>query len=368
MTHAFARDLDHVLAHTSGIWDALRGKNILITGGTGFVGTWLVETFVRANEQFHLNARALLLTRNPDAFRGKAPGAAKHPSIEFLKGDARSFGFPAGDFPFVIHAATEQGHAPGTFGLDLQATKHVLEFARTHETSRFLFTSSGAVYGKQPPDLTHVPEDYGGAPSTVDLNSAYGQAKRASEFLCAMYAQQFGFSAVIARLFAFAGPYLPLGLNFAIGNFIRDVLAGGPVRIAGDGTPYRSYLYAADLAIWLWTLLVKGESARPYNVGSGEDLTIADLARAVVENTVPGTQIEIAQQPTPGAPPSRYVPCVERARSELGLAPLIPLDEAIRRMYDWNRLSSTATQSDHGIDMRGSPRRNVPGNKRGDTE
>lgn len=336
MEHALATDLDHVLAHTSGVWEALRGQNIFITGGTGFVGTWLVESFIWANERLKLDARACLLTRDPNAFRAKAPRAANHASIELLKGDARSFSFPDGEFAFVIHAATEQRHHPGMFELDIEATKHVLEFARTHGTMRLLFTSSGAVYGKQPSELTHIPEEYPGAPYTVDLNSAYGQAKRASEFLCAMYARQFGFSTVIARLFAFAGPHLPLDLNFAIGNFIRDVLAGGPVRIGGDGTPYRSYLYAADLSIWLWTLLVRGESARPYNVGSGDDLTIAALARAVVENTIPGTRIEIAL-PTSGGAPSRYVPSVKRALDEMGLTPLISLDEAIRRMYKWNR-------------------------------
>ncbi len=325
-----AEDLDHILAHTSGIWEALRGQNIFVTGGTGFVGTWLVESFIFANKRLDLNARALLLTRNPDRVRVTSP------AVQVLKGDVRSFAYPEGEFSFVIHAATEQGHAPGNFGLDIQGTKHILEFARTHGTRRFLFTSSGAVYGKQPSDLTHIPEDYPGAPSTVDLNSAYGHAKRASEFLCSVYAEQFGFSAILARLFAFAGPYLPLDLNFAIGNFIRDVLTGGPIRIAGDGTPYRSYLYAADLAIWLWTLLIRGESARPYNVGSDQDLTIADLARAVAQNTIPELPIEIARRPT-DARPSRYVPCVDRARAELGLAPWIPLSEAIRRMYKWNR-------------------------------
>jgi dTDP-glucose 4,6-dehydratase len=327
---SLAQDLNHVLAHTSEVWEALRGQNIFITGGTGFIGIWLTESFALANKRLNLNARALLLTRNPKRFQ------AKHSSIQFLEGDMRSFAYPDGEFAFVIHAATEQGHAPANFELDVQGTKHVLEFARTHGTRRLLFTSSGAVYGKQPSDLTHIPEDFAGAPSTVDLNSGYGHAKRASEFLCAMYAQQFGFAPVIARLFTFAGPYLPLDLNFAMGNFIRDVLAGGPLRIAGDGTPYRSYLYAADLAIWLWTLLIRGESARPYNVGSDQDLTIADLARAVAQNTIPETRIEIARNPTPGAQPSRYVPCVERARSELGLMPFIPLSEAIWRMYKWN--------------------------------
>lgn len=342
MVHPLARDLDHVLAHTPSIWDAVRGRRVFITGGTGFVGTWLVESFVWANERLNLNGRLIVLTRDPEAFCKKAPHAARHPSVEFLHGEAALFDFPRGEFPFVIHAATERAfeptplHPAGTFDLDIEATRHVLEFARTHGTARLLFTSSGAVYGRQPPDLTHIPEEYPGAPLTTDPSSAYGQAKRVSEFLCSMYARQFGFEAVIARLFAFAGPHLPLDLNFAIGNFIRDVLRGGPVRIAGDGTPFRSYLYAADLAIWLWTLLLRGRSARPYNVGSGEDLSIAALAQAVVRNTCPEIPIEIAGTPVPGAPASRYVASVERARAEFGLTPLVGLDEAIRRMYDWN--------------------------------
>jgi dTDP-glucose 4,6-dehydratase len=167
----------------------------------------------------------------------------------------------------------------------------------------------------------------------MDAASAYGQSKRVSEWLCAVYARQYGFDALIARLFAFVGPHLPLDANYAVGNFIRDVLAGGPVRIAGDGTPYRSYLYAADLAIWLWTILIKGETLRPYNVGSGQALTIAELARTVVDATIPETPIEITQKTVPGAPPLRYVPCVTRAEQELGLRPWISLTEGIRRTY-----------------------------------
>jgi len=82
------------------------------------------------------------------------------------------------------------------------------------------------VYGKQPSALTHIPEDYNGAPGTHDLGSAYGQAKRVSEFMCSMYGRVYGFDAMIARLFAFVGPLLPLDANYAVGNFIRDVLKG----------------------------------------------------------------------------------------------------------------------------------------------
>lgn len=341
--HPLERDLAYVLDETKDLWEHLRGRSLFVTGGTGFVGTWLVETFVWANRQLRLNAGMTLLSRNPAAFRVKAPEAAEDPSITFLEGSVANFEFPAREYSFIIHAATDQISEPsqeepgGTFDRELAGTRRVLELARKTNARRLLFTSSGAVYGKQPPDLPRVPESYLGAPETTDVRSGYGQAKRASEFLCTLYGQQYGFEPIIARLFAFAGPHLPLDLNFAIGNFVRDALKGGPIRIGGDGTPKRSYLYAADLAVWLWTILLRGKPARPYNVGSDREVSIAELAQCVVKNGAPGTPIEIAQSPQPGVSPSRYVPAVDRARNELELEAKIPLDEAIRRMFDWYR-------------------------------
>jgi nucleoside-diphosphate-sugar epimerase len=319
MPHPLAQDLDHVLAHTASIWESLRGANIFITGGTGFVGKWLVESFVWANTRLNLNARAVLLTRNRQATH-------PDPSISFIHGEANAFPFPDGKFPFVIHAAANTGSMLS----DIEATQRALEFARTHGTKRLLFTSSGAVYGKQPPGMTHIPEDYTGEPYTE-----YGKAKQRSEALCVSSQ----FAVIIARLFAFTGPHLPLDINFAAGNFVRDALNGGPIHIGGDGTPCRSYLYAADMAIWLWTLLTQGESARPYNVGSGEAVTIKQLAQAIAAETKPACKIEIAREPVPGAESSRYVPSVERARTELGLQPLISLQEGLRRMLAWNTIA-----------------------------
>jgi nucleoside-diphosphate-sugar epimerase len=347
MPHLLARDLDHVLEHTAGVWPELRGASIFITGGTGFVGMWLLESLIWADERHNLGVNATVITRSPEAFAKRAPHLVAHRSLHFVKADAVSFRIADGEYPFVIHAATERYFEPSieyplsTFDRDVAATRHVLEFARTHGARRLLFTSSGAMYGKQPPSLTHMPEDYAGAPSSMDLQSPYGHAKRISEWMCAMYAAQFGFVSLIARLFAFVGPHLALDSNFAVGNFIRDALQGGPIRIGGDGTPYRSYLYAADLAIWLWTILVKGESNRPYNVGSAEEITITDLARTVENNTKPGIGIEIARQPVPGALPSRYVPDVKRAEQELGLRPQIGLAEGIRRTFEWHLANGT---------------------------
>jgi dTDP-glucose 4,6-dehydratase len=331
-------DLDYVLTGASETWEALRQSRLFITGGTGFVGTWLIESLLHASDRLDLGIALTVLTRDPDRYSKTNPSITAHQSIEVLQGDVRNFSFPEGEFPFVIHAATPDP----ALDVAIEEMRHVLEFAGSHGTRRFLFTSSGAMYGKQPPELTHLPEDYAGAPLVTDLNSGYGQAKRVSEFLCGVYGRQYGFDPLIARLFAFSGPRLPLDRNFAVGNFVRDVLAGGPIRIQGDGTAYRSYLYAADLAVWLWTMAVRAEPFRPYNVGSGEGLTIAELARVVTEATVPGTPIEIAQKPVPGAPATRYVPSVARAERELGLRPVITLAEGVRRMFEWSSTSSTS--------------------------
>ena len=335
------QDLDHVLVHTRALWDELRGQSLFLTGGTGFVGTWLLESLLRAHDQLDLGLSVVVLTRDPEKFRERASHLAGHSAVRVLGGDVKNFEYPEGRFPFVIHAATEPYCDPaptaptGTFDADVSGTLRVLDFARNHGTRRFLFASSGAIYGRQPSAMTHLAEDYTGAPLPTDAVSAYGQAKRVSEFMCAMHGRVHGFDAVIARLFAFVGPMLPLNANFAVGNFIRDALAGGPVRISGDGTPSRSYLYAADLAIWLWTILLRGEAVHPYNVGSPDDLTIEALARTVVRVVAPEASIEIASPPIPGAPRLRYVPDTTRATRELGLKALIPLDEGIRRTAQW---------------------------------
>lgn len=340
-------DLDHILAHTAALWEELRDARIFLTGGTGFFGCWLLESFAFANAELQLGARAVVLTRSLDRFRRKAPQLAENPAIDFLQGSVTEFDFPDAHFSHVIHAATETtplGSAPdpaGLFVANVQATRRILEFSVGHGTRKFLFTSSGAVYGPQPAEITHVPETYLGAPSPLDVATAYGQSKRASEFLCAAYAQRSMIDAAIARCFAFVGPHLPLDANYAIGNFTRDAVNGGPVHVAGDGTPFRSYLYAADLAIWLWTILLRGTSGQAYNVGSDYDLTIAQWAKTVTEVVCPAAEVIVAGTPRRETTPSRYVPAIDRAREELGLEPWIDLREGIRRMAEWNRRAKT---------------------------
>ena len=334
-----------MLEKTEHLWPEMRGCQIFLTGGTGFFGRWLLESFLAANSAFDLRAQATVLSRSPHRFRLICPHLADSRSVELLEGDVRDFTFPQGEFPFVIHAATDS--VPGQTGTPedllstiVDGTRRCLQFAESHGTKKFLLTSSGAVYGAQPPNMTHIAEDYRGAPDVGSPNSVYGEGKRTAEMLCAMAAARSGMECKIARCFAFVGPHLPLDAHFAIGNFIRDALRGGPIYIQGDGTPRRSYLYAADLAVWLWTMLFQAPSMRPFNVGSGNDRSIREIAEAVAAAIHPDIEIQVARNASPSASIQRYVPSVEAAKRELNLSEGISLHDAIQRTAAWHEQST----------------------------
>jgi len=338
-----SEDLDHMLRHAEVAWQDLRGKSLFITGGTGFFGRWLLEGLVHANQKLSLELRATVLTRDPAAFALRAPHLASRPEIRLHPGDLRDFEFPEGRFTHLIHAGTTSAYhidSAEMFDTILRGTRHVLEFAAQCGVQKLLFTSSGAVYGRLPPEITHVTEEHAGAPDCTLPSSAYGEGKRAAELMCVLAASKHGFEAKIARCFAFVGPHLPQDSHFAIGNFIRDVHAGEDIRILGDGQPRRSYLYAADLAVWLWTILNQGQASRAYNVGSAEGLSIFETAQTVLRAAGSTRAIHVAQRPAPGQLPTGYVPCIRRAAEELGLEVRVPLSEAVQRTLHWTRHGS----------------------------
>ncbi len=340
MTNRLALDLDNILARTEPLWQDLRGQRILITGATGFFGCWLLESFAWANVRLNLNARAVGLSRHPGLLAQKAPHLAQDPAISLHAADVRQDDFPQGGFSHVIHAATEasaklNSEAPMAM-LDtiVEGTRRALRFSIAGSAARFLLVSSGAVYGPQPPQLTHVSESFTGGPDPLDPASAYAEGKRSAELLCSLAASP-RFATTVARCFAFVGPYMQLDAHFAIGNFISDCLHHRLIRVRGDGSALRSYLYASDLMVWLWTILFKGQSQRAYNVGSEEALTIAALAREVATALPPAVDVNIGSAATSGAPLHRYVPCTARARDELGLRAEVSLRDAIRRTHAW---------------------------------
>lgn len=339
------RDLDLVLSLTRELWEEASAQSIFITGGTGFFGCWLVESFCHINRELGLGARATVLTRDPKKFAAKCPHLAGDSAVTLLAGDVRDFEFPQGEFRYVLHAATEAVVQPtreDTLATTIDGTQHAIEFAKRCGARRFLLTSSGAVYGPQPAEMTHVPETYTPDPAAVDAVNAYSEGKRRSELLCGEMTRGTEIEAAIARCWAFCGPHLALDAHFAIGNFIGNVITSRPIVIGGDGMPRRSYLYAADLAVWLWTMLFRAPALVPINVGSGNDISIRELAETVARVLAPETEIRIAKQPVPDAPPARYVPNVDRARDLLGLRQTVALEEQIRRTAEWHGFTSSA--------------------------
>ena len=336
-----AEDLAHILKHARKPFESLRDARLFITGGTGFFGHWLLESLLHANRKFDLNIRATVLTRSAATFHAKSPHIASDSAITLLEGDIRTFTFPADPHTHIVHAATDSGgqqaNRPAYELAEsiLAGTQHVLRFAQRTGATRLLYTSTGAVYGRST-TLLHTPETYSGAPDPLLLQSSYDEAKRMAEHLCIAYSANTQLQPVIARCFAFVGPHLPLDQHFAIGNFIGAALANKPIHIKGDGTPRRSWLYMADLAIWLWTLLTDGQPNRAYNVGSDEGMTIAEAARLTAATLNPTLPIQIDGVPNPSAPLNSYVPDITRARNELGLSITVPLTESLRRTAAWH--------------------------------
>jgi nucleoside-diphosphate-sugar epimerase len=330
-------DLRIVASAIKSLVACFRGRQLLLTGGTGFFGKWLLNSFLRMRQSCGTDASLTVLSRDPKRFLDSCPEFVDQPGLDFIAGDVRSFTPPAGrTFDFVIHGATaasaklDQDDPEEMYSVITEGTRHLLEFARRCEARRLLYISSGAVYGTQPPGLSHILETYEGVPTT-----AYGRGKKASEQLC-LDASTGRFECVIARPFAFVGPYLPLDAHFAIGNFIRDCLKNRPIVIRGDGTPLRSYLYAADLAEWLWTLLLRGEHGSAYNVGSEDAISIRDLACLVRECAGTQNEILVQEQAKAGVLPARYVPSVARVRQELCLSQHYSLSDSIRRTIAWH--------------------------------
>jgi nucleoside-diphosphate-sugar epimerase len=322
-------DLAHILSNAATDLEDLRGQRMFITGGTGFFGKWLVGGLCHANVELGLNLRLTVLSRNPAIFLQRHPEAAQVAGLGFVRGDVSNFAPNDIRCDYVVHGAadtiagaTESEERTRILSI-VEGTRHVLAFVETSGVRRMLNISSGAVYGDRAGQLSGAREDdYGGAQAAT----AYGASKREAEELCA----QAGVDFVTARAFAFLGPHLPLENHFAAGNFLRDAVRGDPITVRGDGTATRSYLYPADLVVWLLRILSKGRSARAYNVGSDEAVTTAQLARMIASAVQPTPEVVI-QSIQPQGPQNIYLPLIARARTELHLNVAIPLHEAIAR-------------------------------------
>lgn len=339
MQNPLAQALDHVLNCTRDVWDKLRGQRVFITGGTGFFGCWLLESFAWANDKLGLNASLLVLARSIDDFSQKAPHLVANPCIQFRAGDVRTYEIPFERIDIVIHAAspvdpkTLKGDPIGVADIIVDGTRQMLRKAISAKVKRFLYISSGAVYGTQPPDLPKMPENYIGGPDVTNSSFLYAESKRYAEMLCSSFHEIHGIQTVVARPFTFIGPYQNIEAGFAATQFIRNAIRGEPIVIQGDGTPLRSYCYGADLAIALWKIVLHGKPGDVYNIGSEEAVSIAELAQKIGKLT--GVKVIVSCPPVPGKEPARYIPDLTRLRTDLNVHPEFDLEYALIRSINW---------------------------------
>lgn len=335
-------DLDRVLVRAQADIKALDGHVLLVTGGTGFIGRWLLELLRRAAGA-GIKVETHVLTRDAARFGAKAPHLAGFSGFTFHEGEITDFSMPGLAADYLFHAATEasaklNAEDPGRmFDTALLGTRQVLSFARTCGAKRMLQLSSGAVYGRQPWEVEALAEDWAGGPDCTNPVNTYAEAKRGAEMLCAIAARQHGLGVSIARIFAILGPMLELNAHFAAGNFLADAMAGRPVVVNGDGRAVRSYLYPTDLLVQLLALLVRGAAGRAYNVGSGESVSIGVLAERIARLVGTGEH-HILGAVDAGWNPGRYVPDISAIRRDLGLEVEVALDQAIldtARSYGW---------------------------------
>lgn len=344
----FGQNFEKACNPLSPTWNDLKQAQLLVTGGTGFFGSWLLRLFDWANEALGCQLRVTILSRDPEAFLRRRPEFKELPFLTLIKGNILDFDYPKDRFTHIIHAATDASEQLNQNNPSLmmqtitEGTRRILEFARLTGIEKVLFVSSGAVYGKQPASLTHVPEGFAGAPSGQDTRSAYGEGKQRAELCCSDYGQKHQINVKIARCFAFAGPYLPWDAHFAFGNFIRDSLLKDAIQIEGDGTPLRSYLYGADLAFWLLSILTQGERGFPFHVGSEDAHSILDLAQGIADTVADmgykKPEIQVAKKAHPDQLVERYVPKTEETRRRLGLKENFSLRESIEQTLLWQKL------------------------------
>lgn len=340
-------DLDLVLSLTAAFWSRYRGARLFVTGGTGFIGGWLLEVVLHANRILGTGMDVIALTRNPDRAMGRQPHVFGAPDVTLVAGDVTSFDLNLGKIDLCVHAAADAADSSGAvderhvLDVAMTGTRRVLDQVTAGTVSRVLVFSSGAVYGKQPPALARIPETFARVPGTMDAESAYARGKRAAEQIACEHARMGGIAVTMARIFALLGPNLPFDGPFAAGNFIRDALGGRAIEIHGDGRPVRSYLYAADACVWLLHILMSGKSQQAYNVGSEQELSIAELAQRVVRANGTHLPIRVRDVPDPHVPAPRYVPDTAKARSELGLAEYTSLDAALLKTIIWSRAAAS---------------------------
>ena len=352
-------DLAALRAALSSELARLAGKHVLIVGGAGFLGYYLVLTLTSANRVGAVQPKIRVTVWDSYA-RGLPAWLAELEGEPELSLEQRSVTDPigpeVGDFDYIVHAASiasptyYKRHPIETMDANVNGLRNLLEYARrqadrSRPLSGFLFFSSSEIYGDPPADAIPTPETYRGNVSCTGPRACYDESKRFGETLCVNFAQVHGVPVTMARPFNNIGPGLKISDRRVLPDFARDVLAGRPIEMLSDGGPRRTYCYVGDAIAGYYKILVRGRPGEPYNVGvESPEISVAELAERVARTAAElfGYRGRVIRAHSPDATyladnPVRRCPTIAKAREELGYAPAISLDDALRRSLLWYR-------------------------------
>ncbi len=350
------RDLDYICRGLEAELADIAGKKLLIVGGAGFLGYYLVQSILHWND--HREGAPIQLTVYDNYIRGVPKWLADLNGHEHLTVTRHDITEPLpadiDDFQFVIHAASiaspifYRKHPIETMDANVNGLRALLEYARRqkereHPLEGFLFFSTSEVYGDPPPESIPTPETYRGNVSATGPRACYDESKRYGETLCVNFAQQYGLPIKIARPFNNYGPGLKITDRRVLPDFARDLFAGRDIVLLSDGSPKRTFCYIADAVIGYYKILVRGRAGEAYNIGNeSPEISMLDLAELLArtgreffgyEGRVIRNKSEDASYLTDN--PQRRCPVIDKARSELGFNPEVPLQEGLYRALAW---------------------------------
>ncbi|MFI9237576.1 UDP-glucuronic acid decarboxylase family protein [Streptomyces sp. NPDC053079] len=312
--------------------DERRWNRALVTGGAGFVGSHLCERLLAEGTQ--VCCADNLVTGS----RANVAHLEGHPGFSFVEADVSAPGSleaVPGPVDLVLHLACPASPADylrlpiETLEVGSGGTRAALELA-LRDGARFLLASTSEVYGDP---LEHPQrEEYWGNVNPIGPRSVYDESKRFAEALVTAYRRARGCDTSIVRIFNTYGPRMRAGDGRAVPTFIRQALDGEPLTVAGDGSQTRSLTYVDDTVDGIVALAASGRPG-PVNIGGGEETTMLDLARHIVDLTGSASVIRFVDRPADD--PARRRPDTARARRELGWQPRVGREEGLKRTVEW---------------------------------